>query len=194
MNFQLGSSDLLSSLLALAAPSAQPLSFSLANASLQFQIWMHLLCFLEKMFLSPFLHFEVSKTWPVSAITKCMSSVWMTVGTAPKSGVKCQGAFLRLMLFCWADLTQLWQRRWPCRLTTRRAGSSLLGLATWELSRLERERKLEARMLTETAGLGGTGVTNWTVNILRRLWFIVQIRSAEKNIGRLNKEMGSFSR
>lgn len=44
-----------------------------------------------------------------------------------------------------------------------------------------------------TAGLRGTQVTNWTVNILRWLWFIVQIRSAEKILGDRTKRQAAWA-
>lgn len=52
----------------------------------------------------------------------------------------------------------------------------------------------QSAMLTAgTAGLGGTQVTNWTVNILRWLWFIVQIRSVEKILGDWTKRQAALA-
>lgn len=52
----------------------------------------------------------------------------------------------------------------------------------------------QSAMLTAgIARLGGTQVTNWTVNILRWLWFIVQIRSVEKILGDWTKRQAALA-
>lgn len=80
---------------------------------------------------------------------------------------------------------------WGCAVTERRAHHHTQG-AAWALSVVAKAGQ-PVTLAAGTAGLGGTQVTNWTVNILRWLWFIVQIRSAEKILGDWTKRQAALA-